>query len=133
MHRVVPLATYCYTLLVIAASLMKFVITFIPDGVDNGDKYGHGIAYFGFAIIWSLYFYVKSKGYSKKIFLIGVFKAAVFGTIFGMLMEVAQLVLTNYRQFDLKDALANTTGILLAMPLLYFFAKYFMLIKQSAV
>lgn len=130
MRKLIPLATYSYTLLIIAASLMKLVITFIPKGVNNSDKYGHAIAYFGFAVIWSLYFYIKNKEYSKKAFLGGVFKAAIFGVLFGMLMEVAQLVLTDYRQFDFKDALANTTGVLLATLLLYFFSNYFMLIKR---
>jgi len=130
MRKVISLATYAYTLLVIAASLMKLVITFMPQGVSNGDKYGHAIAYFGFTIIWSLYFYVRNKEYSKKIFFNGVFRAAIFGVLFGMLMEVAQLVLTSYRQFDFKDALANSTGVLLAIPLLYFFSNFFMLIKK---
>jgi len=133
MRKLVTWAAYGYTVLVIVASLAKIVMTFVPEDVTNGDKYGHGIAYFGFAIVWSLYFYVNNEGHSKKVFLNGVLKAAVFGIIFGILMEVAQLTLTNYRQFDLKDALANTTGILIALPLLYYFSKFFMLIKKRTI
>lgn len=132
MRKLIPLAAYGYTLLIIVASLAKLVITFIPSGVKNSDKIGHFIAYFGFAIIWSLFFFVRNKKSSKKDFLNAVLKAVIFGIIFGIIMEVAQLVLTDYRQFDLRDALANTLGTLLAALIMYFFANFFMLIKKRA-
>ena len=132
MRKLIPLAAYSYTLLIIVASLAKLVITFIPSEVKNSDKIGHFIAYFGFAIIWTLFFFVRNKKNSKKDFLNAVLKASIFGIIFGIIMEVAQLVLTDYRQFDLKDALANTLGALLAALIMYFFANFFMLIKKRA-
>ncbi len=133
MRKLIPFAAYSYTLLVVIASLAKLVITFLPKGVSNSDKIGHLIAYFGFAIIWSLYFFVRNKENTKAVFLKGAFKAVIFGIAFGLIMEVAQLVLTDYRQFDLKDALANTFGTLLAMIIMYCFANFFMLIKKRAI
>jgi len=132
MLKLIPFATYSYTLFVIVASLAKLVFTFMPKGVPNSDKIGHLIAYFGFAIIWSLYFFVKNKQNTKAVFLKSVLKAAVFGVFFGMLMELAQLTLTDYRQFDMKDALANTLGVLLAVLLMYCFANFIILIKKRA-
>ena len=133
MRKLIPITTYCYTLLVVVASLAKLVITFVPKKVPNSDKIGHFVAYFGFAIIWSLFFYVRNNKDSKTAFLRGVLKAAVFGVFFGLLMEVAQLVLTDYRQFDVKDAFANTLGVLLAVLIMYCFANFFMLIKKRAI
>ena len=133
MHKLIPFAAYSYTLLVTIASLAKLVITFVPKKVPNTDKIGHFIAYFGFAIIWSLFFFVRNNKSSKNEFLKGVLKAAFFGITFGLVMEVAQLVLTDYRQFDLKDALANTLGVLLAVLIMYCFANFFMLIKKRAI
>lgn len=133
MHRLIPFATYCYTLLVIIASLAKLVFAFLPKGVSNSDKIGHLIAYFGFAVIWSLYFFIKNEENSKTVFLKGAFKAVIFGIVFGVIMEVAQLVLTDYRQFDMKDALANTIGALIAMVIMYCFANFFMLIKKRTI
>ena len=132
MRKLIPFAAYSYTVLVMIASLAKLVITFVPSKVPNSDKIGHFIAYFGFAIIWSLFFFVRNNGDSKKEFLRGVLKAAIFGIFFGLLMEVAQLVLTDYRQFDMKDALANTLGVLFAVLIMYYCANFFILIKKRA-
>ena len=35
--------------------------------------------------------------------------------VYGILMELAQGFLTTYRSMDLKDAIANTTGIVFAV------------------
>lgn len=133
MRKLIAFAAYSYTLLVLIASLAKLVITFVPKEIPSSDKIGHFVAYFGFAIIWSLFFFIKNNKHSKKEFLQGVFKASIFGVLFGILMEVAQLLLTNYRQFELKDALANTLGVLFAGIIMYCFANFFMLIKKRAI
>lgn len=133
MHKLIPFATYSYTLLVVVASLAKFVFSLMPKQVSNSDKIGHLVAYFGFAIIWSLFYFVKNKENSKTVFLKGVLKAVIFGILFGMVMELAQLLLTDYRQFDMKDAFANTLGALLAMIIMYCYADFFMLIKKRAI
>ena len=133
MRRLIPFATYSYTLLVVVASLAKLVITFVPDELPNSDKFAHAIAYFGFAIVWTLFFFIKNKGNSKKEYIKGMVKAGVFGIVFGIFMEIAQLTLTDYRQFDVNDAFANTLGVVLAMPILYYFASFFMLIKKRGI
>ena len=134
MLKLIPFATFFYTVLVIFASLAKFIIPFFKKaGVVNGDKYGHIIAYFGFAFVWTAYFYIKNgvSEPNKEDFKKAIYKAAIFGIFFGILMELAQLLLTNYRSFEVADALANTLGVVFASFIMISLANFFSLIKKS--
>ncbi len=42
--------------------------------------------------------------------------------LYGLLMELCQLVFTNYRSFDIRDALANLAGALIAAAGFYFYS-----------
>lgn len=136
MLKLIPLAAYLYTLLVIIASLAKFVISFMQgSGVENGDKYAHTLAYFGFAIIWALFFYIKNGILlpNRHDFRKAIYKAAIFGIAFGILMEFAQLTLTNYRSFEVADAIANSLGVVIASVFMYSFANFLSLVKKRGL
>lgn len=68
------------------------------------DKIEHTLAYFVLCFLWLVS--IKKKG-MKFVVIIAV-------VLFGILLEVLQSVLTDYRTFDYMDMLANTFGALLA-------------------
>ncbi len=101
-----------YTCVITWLSLAKVFIP-IDIKVEGSDKIGHFLAYFVFAIVWFLPFFFSRKqpmSFSKSLWL-----SAVFGFLFGLLMEFFQAVLTSYRNSDWNDVLANTSGIILAV------------------
>lgn len=83
--------------------------------ISNVDKYYHVIAYFGLTLSWLFAIQIMNKKKSfKKWIIILVF-------LFGILMELLQQVLTIYRQADILDVVANSSGIVLAFV---FFEKF---------
>ena len=104
-----------YVLLITTASLWRF-INFNPIPVANGDKIGHCIAYLGFATVWFMVFYFSERWrYNWNQSLI---RSAIFAILYGILMEIAQNVLTNYRMSEFYDVLANVSGTILAVLIL---------------
>lgn len=77
------------------------------------DKIAHGFFYFVNTILCFLYFY---KPDLKGILL----KVAIFSFVYGIVIEVLQLVLPFGRSAEFTDVLANGIGILLAILLLKF-------------
>ena len=85
------------------------------------DKVEHTIAYFVLCFSWLLS--IKKKGMKFAIVTIVV--------LYGILLEVLQSVLTDYRTFDYVDMLANTFGALLAlMAYKYIEKKHFKLLNS---
>lgn len=84
--------------------------------VANGDKIGHAIAYCGFTIVWFGFYFFSEK--LNKDWKQSVFRASIIAFFWGLLMEVAQGVLTDYRMPDFFDVIANTSGIVLAVLVL---------------
>ncbi|WP_237587349.1 VanZ family protein [Polaribacter sargassicola] len=72
----------------------------------NSDKVYHLIAYFSLSISWLFSFYKKK---SIKLLII------ISCVIYGIIIEVLQSILTEYRTGDYKDILANTLGIVLGL------------------
>lgn len=135
MLKLIPFATIGYTILIVFASLAKFIIPFFSSDIKHSDKFMHAIAYFGFTVIWTFFLYTRNslKTLNALGFKKAILKAAILGVCFGMLMEFAQLVLTNYRSFDMLDAAANSLGVLIASLIMYPFAHFFCTIKKSGV
>lgn len=80
------------------------------------DKILHSGAYFLLTISWLLAFDVKSLQLKSAILIAtGVF-------IYGIIIEILQGILTNYRQADIYDIIANFFGIIVAI---IFFALVF--------
>jgi len=93
-----------FTITIVGLSLFKLPSTDI--GVKNVDKIYHLIAYFSLAFAWLVSFYQQK---SKKMLIV------LACVVFGIIIEVLQSALTNYRTGDYLDVFANTLGVLLAL------------------
>lgn len=96
---------------------------------DGGDKIAHFIAYFAFAIGWffALFF---SKKWNRSFMHSAVITAAIC-ILYGILMEILQLVLTEYRHFDWYDAIANTCGTIFALLIFSMFKSKLVELKEN--
>jgi len=75
---------------------------------SNVDKLEHSFAYFVLTCSW--FFAVQKTNKSSKL----NFLVILFVFLFGIFMEGMQMYFTSYRQGDLYDVLANSSGILFA-------------------
>ena len=103
-------------ILAILASIIIAVLslTAVPKlnlGLDikSGDKYLHFIAYFGLSLIW--YLALKDR-IPKRVFKIVVPLGLI---IYGIILEGLQSGLTTYRTGDIYDAIANASGVIVAV------------------
>jgi VanZ family protein len=93
----------------------------LPVGFFNIDKLYHFVAYFVLAFSWCLS--LQKRELNVKFMLwIGI---AVI--LFGIILEVLQKYLTDYRTLDYGDALANSAGVLVAV---LFFSSFFEKIQR---
>ena len=92
------------SLSVLTLSLIKMPNTGIT--LVNIDKAYHSFAYFTLTIFWLLSFYkIPKKKYLITLCCI----------IYGIIIEVLQNVITDYRTGEYLDVLANSIGCLLAL------------------
>ena len=109
MRKLLPFVSLGYTVVILVLSLITISdLSIIPD---NNDKVNHAIAHFIFVGLWflSFYFYLnKSKKQALKMAFIGAF-------LFGIVIEILQHTLTESRQADYKDIIANVVGALIAV------------------
>lgn len=75
------------------------------------DKCQHGLAYFMLALSWLFVFYKKTR---KHLIVLGCI-------LFGIIIEILQDRITNYRTGDVFDVIANSIGALLALLMFPFF------------
>lgn len=106
-------------LIAITISILILVLSLIkttgPEiSIVNIDKAYHGFAYFTMTILWLMAFYKKPE--KKYLILLGCI-------IFGIIIEVLQNNLTNYRTGDFFDVIANSLGSLLAFFIFGLFFK----------
>lgn len=85
----------------------------------SSDKYLHTFAYFTLTFIW---LFVFRKQYPKLSFKIIALSSL---TVYGIILEGLQGSLTSYRTADFYDALANFTGIVLAILLFKKFINWY--------
>jgi VanZ family protein len=86
--------------------------------VSGFDKMVHFTFHFVFVVLWFLYLKNKNiKPVLAKIFL------ASF--CFGIVIEICQSLFTLTRKADAKDVLANATGALTAITILFLYHKFF--------
>jgi len=103
------------TIAIIATLVVAILsLTAIPKinlGLDikSGDKFLHILAYFTLSTVW---FFALQKKMSNLYSRIALILSLV---IYGIILEVLQGGLTNYRTGDFYDAIANTIGVLLAV------------------
>jgi VanZ family protein len=102
------------TLSVICLSLIKMPHNPTKITFANIDKVYHGIAYFTLSFSWLIAYYKKPE--KKRIIIIGCI-------IFGIIIELLQSTLTNYRTGDYLDVIANSSGIFIALIIFNLFSK----------
>lgn len=91
------------TITIAYLSLMK--IPKYDIQISHIDKWQHSIAYFTLSISWLFSFYKKKVKYLIILSCI----------LFGIIIEVLQHTLTNYRTGDYLDVVANSIGVLLGL------------------
>lgn len=111
-------AALCYSLVLLTLSLVN--LGDITHGVPkNSDKIFHFLAYCLLLLVWYLGAFWGLNWPKRKALM----SAALFSVTFGFLIEILQGTLTETRQFDMLDVLANTSGIILTILVLVFKQK----------
>ena len=108
-----------WTFVITVASLVS-VNSFSKIKSVGNDKIVHFLFYLFFVILWGL---VKRQNDSNRKYYLFVFLVAMS---YGLIIEVLQEILTNTRQADFYDFLANTMGAFVGLiVLLYYKNKFF--------
>jgi len=90
-------------------------------GIVHLDKLQHCFAYFILSSLWLLVFSKKNKKYLIVLCCV----------LFGILIEVLQNELTNYRTGDYLDVIANSIGVFLGLFVFNQIKKKLKLKKQK--
>ena len=113
------------TLAVVATIIIAILsLTAIPKinfglEIKSSDKILHILAYFTLSTVWFLALQKKMSNLYSRLFLIFTL------IIYGIILEVLQGGITNYRTGDFYDVIANTIGVLLAVLLINKFISWF--------
>jgi VanZ family protein len=126
--RILLIIAVLYTLLITSLSLIQLGKISLGD-FNPTDKMMHLGAYFVLAFVWFFYYLFKIQEESLKIK--GFFNISILIILFGMLIEVLQGALTDYRDPDWADMLANSIGVLLALGMCLGFLKFFKRLKHK--
>jgi len=97
--------------IVVTLSILYLSLVKMPSynvGIAHLDKLQHCFAYFILSSSWLLVFYKKNK----KYLIVGCC------ILFGIVIEVLQNKLTDYRTGDYLDIIANSTGVFLGLLIL---------------
>lgn len=105
-----------YTLLITILSFIS--LNSVPDlGFDYQDKIAHSLIYMVFTFFWFNFF--RQIQLPKALIT-----AILFAVKYGIVIEVLQGSLTDSRQFDYYDIVANIIGALLIVPFLKLNERY---------
>ena len=113
------------TLAVVATIIIAILsLTAIPKinfglEIKSSDKILHILAYFTLSTVWFLALQKKMSNLYSRLFLVFTL------IIYGIILEVLQGGITNYRTGDFYDVIANTIGVLLAVLLINKFISWF--------
>lgn len=89
--------------------------------VPGADKYVHTTFHFFFTIFW--YGHFRNVNPERKVLSV-LGKVLGMSILYGILIEIAQELLTTTRHADIADVAANFTGASLAVLLLFIIGKY---------
>jgi len=104
-----------YTLALAIASLAT--VSDVPDlGIDFADKIFHFGAYAVMTFVWYNYFSTLKMTTKAESIIIAV----IIAVILGMIIELLQGTITESRQADFNDVIANNIGILITAVILWF-------------
>ncbi|AJR03173.1 VanZ family protein [Siansivirga zeaxanthinifaciens] len=98
-----------YTVALTVACLVN-INKFPKVDISFFDKIFHSITYLVLTLLWFSTFFFNFNYKRSKALLY----AAGFSSVFGIIIEVLQGVLTVNRSADIYDVLANSLGVLLA-------------------
>ncbi len=87
--------------------------------IKNSDKLYHAIAYFIFTGLWYFTFYFTFEFKKNKALAFAFIASASFGII----IEILQGILTENRESDVYDVIANTVGTILALLMMIIIKK----------
>ncbi|MCF6296831.1 MAG: VanZ family protein [Flavobacteriaceae bacterium] len=107
------------TIIVAILSLTKVPDLSMGFNIKSSDKYLHIFAYFILSCVWYFALQKKIKNRNFRYTLI------ISIILYGILLEILQGGITNYRTGDFYDVIANTTGIALASILFNRLLKWF--------
>lgn len=109
-----------YTIILSVACLIK--TDQLPGvGLPNIDKFFHFFTYLVLTYVWFRTFFYTFK-FDRKASLKF---AAIFSIIFGIVIEVLQGTVTSFRSADVYDVLANTSGVMFSILLIWTSNKVF--------
>ena len=100
----------------ITISILYLSLVKIPKSninINHLDKLQHGFAYFILSISWLFTFYKKNSRYLIACCCI----------LFGILIEILQNELTNYRTGDYLDGIANSMGVIIGLLIFNLISK----------
>ncbi len=104
---------YAIVLLILSLASLNGVPSL---GTSFDDKIGHFGAYFIFTLL--IFNYCNSMKIKKALLY-----AFIIAASYGFLMELLQKLLTESREYDLYDALANAFGAVLAVVFVTVYRK----------
>jgi VanZ family protein len=96
------------SLLILIGSLISIQVNVVKN-VSNSDKLLHVLAYATLNLSWLL------AHWQRAIMNFRIYLISLFVLFYGIIIEVLQRVLTNYREFDYYDIIANFIGISLSV------------------
>jgi VanZ family protein len=115
LKRKALLLSILYTITLTIVSLVKLDLDDVEEIIPSfSDKIFHFLAYIVFTLLWFNSFFFRFRFNKTKSVLLAILVSSVFGII----IEVLQQVITTSRSFDLKDILANLLGVLIAAILI---------------
>ena len=100
------------TFSIVCLSLLKIPKSKIT--VTHIDKVYHSIAYFTLTVSWLIAYHKKPQ---KKYIIV------ICCIIFGIVIELLQSMLTNYRTGEYLDVIANSSGVLVALLIFNLISK----------
>jgi VanZ family protein len=114
------------TVLLFFITLIILYLTLIPaeqlgdSTLFDYDKLGHFMLFFSWTFVFGLYMF-SARNFKTKLFFI-----FVAGSLFGILIEVAQEIMPYGRQGNVDDAIVDIAGCFTATLLLYGIKKRYL-------
>lgn len=109
-----------YSILILVLSLANLNKVEIVK-LESSDKLYHLVCYALLSFLWVYFVKLKLKALNSRI----IFVTILLISIFGIIIEYLQLMLTDYRTFDWWDALANFTGVIFGILTFKLYQKLF--------
>ncbi|WP_304015597.1 hypothetical protein [Nonlabens dokdonensis] len=117
-----------YTAVIVIGSLVDNAVPSVS--INNIDKLYHAVAYLIMNVLWYIFFYSRFlnrqglinfslstilKSFSRPV-IIG---SSILSLIIGIIVELGQEFISLNRTMDIMDVIANLTGIIFAVFLLW--------------